>query len=73
MASGAAGRAARRLVFFGPPGSGKGSYASKIAPILKIPTISTGDLIRAEIKAKSKLGLAVQVRVPAPELVSDDP
>lgn len=48
--------ATRRLMFLGAPGAGKGTYASRIAPKLKIPTISTGDLIRAEVKTQSKLG-----------------
>lgn len=46
----------KRLGFLGAPGAGKGTYASRVAPKLGIPTISTGDLIRAEIKSKSELG-----------------
>ena len=46
----------KRLMFLGAPGVGKGTYAGRIAPKLQIPTISTGDLIRAEIKTQSELG-----------------
>jgi len=48
--------ASKRLMFLGAPGAGKGTYAGRIAPKLGIPTISTGDLIRAEIKTASALG-----------------
>ena len=48
--------ASRRLMFLGAPGVGKGTYAGRIAPKFGIPTISTGDLIRAEIKTASGLG-----------------
>ncbi|KAF8819164.1 adenylate kinase [Cardiosporidium cionae] len=45
-----------RLIFLGAPGVGKGSFASKLGKTWQLPHISTGDMIRAEIKAKSKLG-----------------
>jgi len=41
---------------FGPPGSGKGTYASRLSAKLSIPHISTGDLVRDEIKNQSDLG-----------------
>ena len=47
-------------MFLGAPGVGKGTYASRIAPILQIPTISTGDLVRYEIKHKTSLGMEIQ-------------
>ena len=41
---------------FGPPGSGKGTYASRLSGRLSIPHISTGDLVRDEIKNQTELG-----------------
>lgn len=50
-----------KLMFLGAPGAGKGTYASRIAPMLKIPTISTGDLVRHEIKTGTELGAKIKV------------
>jgi len=44
------------IVFLGPPGSGKGTYASRIAPQLGIPHISTGDLLREAVTKKTLVG-----------------
>ncbi|MEM7816198.1 MAG: adenylate kinase [Candidatus Aenigmatarchaeota archaeon] len=44
------------IVFLGPPGSGKGTYASRIAPQLGIPHISTGDLLREAVAKKTATG-----------------
>jgi len=52
---------ARKLVFFGAPGVGKGTFAGRIAPELGIPAISTGDIIRAEVKAGTEIGKKVKV------------
>jgi len=52
---------ARKLVFFGAPGVGKGTFAGRIAPELGIPAISTGDIIRAEVKAGTDVGKKVKV------------
>lgn len=49
-----------KLVFLGPPGVGKGTYASRISPLLGIPQISTGDLVRTEIKLGSPLGKKIK-------------
>lgn len=63
---------AKRLLFMGAPGAGKGTYASRIAPMLGIPTISTGDILRDEIKAGTKLGQEVQHILDAGKLVPND-
>ena len=61
-----------RLVFIGPPGIGKGTYASAVSKKYGIPHISTGDIFREEIKKGSPLGLKVKEYVSRGELVPDD-
>lgn len=61
-----------RIVLFGPPGSGKGTQAAVLKEYLQVPHISTGDLLRAAVKAGSPLGLKVKAVMDAGELVSDD-
>lgn len=60
------------VIFLGPPGSGKGTIASKITKELKIPHISTGDLFRAAIKAENDLGLKIKSIIEAGDLVPDE-
>lgn len=60
------------IIIFGPPGSGKGTQSIKLAEKYGLTHISTGDIFRAEIKAKSELGLKVQGVIERGELVSDD-
>lgn len=61
-----------RLLIFGPQGSGKGTYASRLSPILGIPHISTGDIFRAEIKAGTILGRHVEGIIKEGNLVPDN-
>jgi adenylate kinase len=58
-------------VLIGPPGSGKGTQAARIAERLSIPHISTGDILRAAVKAQSPLGLQVAGIMAAGGLVGD--
>jgi len=59
-------------VFIGPPGSGKGTQALRVASRLSIPHISTGDILRAAVKAGSPLGRRVAETLAAGGLVSDE-
>jgi adenylate kinase len=61
-----------RIVFLGPPGVGKGTQAAEISRRLGIPHLSTGDLLRAAVAAKSPLGLEAEDHMRAGRLVPDD-
>jgi adenylate kinase len=60
-----------RVVFLGPPGSGKGTQAKLLSERLKVPAISTGDILRTAVKDGAPLGLQAQAIMEKGELVSD--
>jgi adenylate kinase len=60
-----------RLVLLGAPGSGKGTQAARLKEHLQVPHVSTGDLLRAEVTAGSKLGLEAKEIMARGDLVSD--
>lgn len=61
-----------RLVLLGAPGSGKGTQATRLTEYLNVPHISTGELLRAAVKAETPLGLQAKSVMEAGGLVSDD-
>ena len=61
-----------KLILLGAPGAGKGTQAEIISEKYNIPTISTGNIIRAALKNGTEMGLKAKSYIDAGELVPDD-
>ena len=60
------------IIIFGPPGSGKGTQSGRIAEKFNVKHISTGDILRSEVKQNTELGKQAQALMEKGELVPDD-
>ena len=60
------------FLIFGPPGAGKGTQAPRLAARLGVPHVATGDMLRANVKGGTPLGVEAKSAMDAGELVSDD-
>ena len=61
-----------KLIFLGPPGAGKGTQAAIVSEKLAVPTISTGDMLRAAVKEGTEVGKQVKTYMEAGKLVPDE-
>lgn len=72
MASRGLNLASKRWLFIGPPGVGKGTYASRMATQYGLPHVSSGDLLRAEVRSGTPLGKQIGTLIDKGELVPND-
>ena len=61
-----------KFIFFGPPGSGKGTQANLLVSSLNIPHLSTGDILRSKLKEQDSLSDSLRQIISSGNLVSDE-
>lgn len=61
-----------KLALFGPPGSGKGTFARMLGETFRVPVIATGDILREEVEKKSPIGVKIKKLMDGGMFVSDD-
>jgi len=61
-----------KLIFLGAPGSGKGTYATRVAPAIGVPQISTGDIFREHLKNNTEIGKKIKSIMESGNLVPDE-
>ena len=61
-----------KIIFMGAPGAGKGTHAARAAEALKIPTVSTGEILRAAIRDRTPIGVEAKSFIDAGSLVPDE-
>ena len=62
----------KNIIFIAPPAAGKGAVSARVCDKYNIPHISTGDVLRDEIKNSTKLGLEIKDAMARGEFVSDE-
>ncbi len=61
-----------QIILFGPPGSGKGTQAEKLSKLLNLEHLSTGDILRSAVSAKTTIGMQAKKIMEEGKLVSDE-
>lgn len=61
-----------RIMLFGAPGSGKGTQGERLAKKLNIPRLSTGDMLREEVRGQTEIGKQVEALMPTGQLIGDE-